>query len=210
MSELRIFLETERMVLRRFTAADVDRLVDLDADPAVMRFLTGGRPTPRDEIAHDVLPAFLSYDDRFAGYGFWAAIEKSTGDFLGWFHLRPTEGSPPDEPELGYRLRRSAWGKGYATEGSRALIRKAFAELGARRVVASTMTVNTASRRVMEKAGLALVRTFHQEWPDAIDGGEHGDVEYALEKADWERRQAAADKAAPNDQREADTVKPDR
>ena len=85
-----------------------------------------------------------------------------------------------DEPELGYRLRRSAWGKGYATEGSRALIRKGFTELGVRRVVAETMAVNTASRRVMEKAGLTLVRTFHQEWPDRIPGDEHGDVEYAL------------------------------
>jgi RimJ/RimL family protein N-acetyltransferase len=55
------------------------------------------------------------------------------------------------------------------------------------RVVAETMVVNTASRRVMEKAGLTLVRTFHQEWPDRIPGDEHGDVEYALTRADWER-----------------------
>jgi RimJ/RimL family protein N-acetyltransferase len=48
------------------------------------------------------------------------------------------------------------------------------------------MTVNTASRRVMEKAGLRYVRTFHQEWPDRIDGDEHGDVEYALTRAAWE------------------------
>jgi len=54
------------------------------------------------------------------------------------------------------------------------------------------MAVNLASRRVMEKAGLTLARAFHQEWPDIIEGGEHGDVEYALERADWERRDAAA------------------
>ncbi len=90
---------------------------------------------------------------------------------------------------LGYRLRRSAWGKGYAKEGSRALIRKGFTELGVQRVVAETMAVNTASRRVMEKAGLTYVRTFHQEWPERIEGEEHGDVEYALTKSDWERRQ---------------------
>ena len=93
----------------------------------------------------------------------------------------------PDEPELGYRLRAASWGLGYATEGSRALVDLAFRELGAERVFAETMAVNTASRRVMEKAGLRYVRTFHQEWPDRIEGDEHGDVEYALTRAEWER-----------------------
>ena len=198
---MQVFLETERLVLRRFTAADVDHLVDLDGDPDVMHFITGGRPTSRAEIEDDVLPAFLGYYERFAGYGFWAAIEKATGDFLGWFHFRPAAGSPPDEVELGYRLRKSAWGKGYAMEGSRALIRKGFTELGVRRVVASTMVVNLASRRVMEKAGLTLVRTFHQEWPDRIEGDEHGDVEYALTKADWERQEAVERERNAGDER---------
>ncbi|PZR64925.1 MAG: GNAT family N-acetyltransferase, partial [Chloroflexi bacterium] len=124
---------------------------------------------------------------RYPGYGFWAAIEKSTGDFLGWFHFRPAESAPEDEPELGYRLRAGAWGKGYATEGSRALIRKGFLELGVRRVVAETMAVHVASRRVMEKAGLRYVRTFRQPWPHRIEG-EHGDVEYALDREEWEHR----------------------
>lgn len=106
---------------------------------------------------------------------------------MGWFALRPHDDGSPDDAELGYRLRRSAWGRGYATEGSRALIRKGFTELGMRRVFATTMTVNAGSRRVMEKAGLTLVRTFYLEWPDVIDGSELGDVEYALDWADWER-----------------------
>jgi RimJ/RimL family protein N-acetyltransferase len=185
-----IFLETERLVLRRFTVSDVDNLVDLDGDPEVMRYSNGGVPTPREEVEGDILPRFLWYYEHFAGYGFWAAVAKSTGEFLGWFHFRPAEGSPADEPELGYRLRRSAWAKGYGTEGSRALIRKGFTELGVQRVVASTMTVNTASRRVMEKSGLRLVRTFFQDWPYDIEGAEHGDVEYAIDRADWERQQA--------------------
>ena len=188
---MHVFLETERLLLRRFTEADIDNLVALDGDPGVMRFLTGGRGTPREAIERDYLPAYLRYYERFAGYGFWAAVEQSTGEFLGWFHFRPAPGSPLDEPELGYRLRRSAWGKGYGTEGARALIDKGFTELSIRRVVASTMAVNTASRRVMEKAGMRLVRTFHQEWPDRIEGDEHGDVEYALDRADWERQQAS-------------------
>ena len=201
---MQVFLETERLILRRFTPDDVHNLVALDSDPEVMHFITGGRATPRQEIEHDVLPAFLSYYERHAGYGFWAVIEKATGDFLGWFHFRPRPEGPPDEPELGYRLKKAAWGKGYATEGSRALIHKGFTELGARRVVAETMTVNTASRRVMEKAGLRSVRTFHADWPDRIPGDEHGDVEYALTRDDWVRRQEtgfegpSADGSAPH------------
>jgi RimJ/RimL family protein N-acetyltransferase len=50
------------------------------------------------------------------------------------------------------------------------------------------MAVNSGSRRVMEKAGLRFVRAFHAEWPDAIEGSEEGDVEYALTKAEWERQ----------------------
>jgi RimJ/RimL family protein N-acetyltransferase len=183
--EIQVFLETERLLLRQFTLDDVDNLVTLDGDPEVMRYINGGRATPRAEIEHDYLPAFLGYYERFSGYGFWAAIAKSTGEFLGWFHFRPGPGGPPDEPELGYRLRRSAWGKGYATEGSKALIEKGFSELGARRVFATTMAVNLGSRRVMEKAGLRFVRTFFQEWPDHIEGAEQGDVEYALTREEW-------------------------
>jgi RimJ/RimL family protein N-acetyltransferase len=190
-SEMDVFLQTERLVLRRFTPADVDLLVDLDSDPAVMDFINGGRPTPRDEIEHDVLPAMLSYYERFAGLGFWAAIDKSSGACLGWFHFRPTRDGQPDEPELGYRLKRSAWGKGYATEGARALVDKGFAEYGVRRVFATTMTVNTRSRRVMEKAGLRYVRTFFQEWPDRIQGDELGDVEYALGRAEWSEQRGS-------------------
>ena len=173
------------MFLRRFTVDDVSLLVELDGDPDVMRYITGGVPTPREEIEQDYMPAFLSYYERFEGYGFWAAVETARQDFLGWFHFRPASGAPENEPELGYRLRREAWGKGYATEGSRALIDLGFLQYGVERVVASTMAVNLGSRRVMEKSGLRLIRTFHQDWPHRIDGEEHGDVEYALTREDW-------------------------
>jgi RimJ/RimL family protein N-acetyltransferase len=195
-SLVQIFLQTERLLLRRFTEDDVDNLVELDGDPAVMRFINGGRPTPRREIESDILPAFLAYYERFAGFGFWAAIERSTASFVGWFHFRPPHAAEPGEIELGYRLRRPAWGKGYATEGSRALIQKGFAEFGVQRVVASTMVVNVASRRVMEKTGLRFVRTFHQPWPDYIEGQEEGDVEYALLRSEWEQQLAEETSAA--------------
>jgi RimJ/RimL family protein N-acetyltransferase len=188
---MQVFLETERLLLRRFTEDDVDNLVELDGDPDVMKFINGGRPTPREEIESEILPAFLGYYERFTGYGFWAAEEKATGSFVGWFHFRPAKDAPAGEVELGYRLRRSAWGKGYATEGSLALIDKGFAEFGVERVVAFTMVVNVASQRVMEKAGLRYVRTFHQPWPDYIEGQEQGDVEYALTRSEWSRQRAA-------------------
>jgi RimJ/RimL family protein N-acetyltransferase len=198
---MQVFLETERLALRRFMPADVDNLFDLDSDPEVMRYLTGGAPTPRDVIEQQVLPRFLRSYERFDGFGVWAAIEKATGDFLGWFGFQPRETSGPDEVTLGYRLRQAVWGKGYATEGARALIRKGFTALGVQRVVATTYQDNLASRRVMEKAGLTLVRayrltpadlmavgTFHATSQDVWDGDE---VEYALRKADWEQQEAA-------------------
>jgi RimJ/RimL family protein N-acetyltransferase len=180
------FLETERLLLRQFTPADAELLVELDSDPRVMRYITGGIPTPRSEIEDDFLPAFLAYYRRYPGYGFWAAHEKRKCQFLGWFHFRPGPNDPQDQPELGYRLHRAAWGKGHATEGSRALIGKGFTEFGVQRVVASTMALNTASRRVMEKSGMRLVRSFVADWPVSIPGGEHGNVEYAITRDEWE------------------------
>lgn len=182
--DVAVFVETARMELRRFDAEDLELLVELDSDPEVKRFIDGGAPVDREELA-DRLAWWLGYYERYEGFGFWAAVEKATGQYLGWFHLRPGEGAGPTEPELGYRLRRAAWGRGFGTEGSRALIDKAFGELGATRVYATTMVVNTASRRVMEKAGMRLVRMFHGDWPVPIPGDEHGDVEYSIERAEW-------------------------
>lgn len=178
------YLETARLVLRRFTPDDVDALYDLDADPAVTRHINGGRPTPREQIRDELLPRWLAQYDEVPGFGRWAALEKATGAFLGWFALT-ADPAEPGTAELGYRLRRAAWGRGYATEGSRALVDKGFAELGLRRVTANTMTVNTGSRRVMEKTGLRFLRTFFVDWPDQIEGGELGDVEYELRHDEW-------------------------
>jgi len=180
-SERVVVLSTESLDLRRFTPDDLDRLVALDSDPEVTFFITGGVP----EFEPDFLRSYLGYYERYAGYGFWAVEERATGEFIGWFHLRPEPDTPEDEPELGYRLVKSAWGKGYATEGSRALIDRAFRELGARRVHATTMTVNVGSRRVMEKAGLRFVRTFFADWPWPIPGDDQGDVEYAITREEW-------------------------
>jgi RimJ/RimL family protein N-acetyltransferase len=189
-------LMTERLVLRQFTAADVDGLLALDGDPAVMRFLDS-QIKSRAEIEAEVLPRFLGYYQRYRDFGFWAAGTRDDGGFIGWFCLRPVAPAATAMVHwadadgdtsvvgLGYRLRPDAWGRGYATEGARALVRRAFAELGVTEVVATTMAVNTGSRAVLAKAGLRYARTVHLTWPEPLPGNEYGDVEYRLRREDW-------------------------
>jgi len=185
------FLVTERLMLRTFTAGDLDAVIALDGDPEVMRYLGDGRSAAPDLVERETLPALMARDDRWPQLGAWAAVERATGAVVGWFALHPSDPARPDDAELGYRLLRSAWGRGYATEGSRALVDKAFTELGLERVHAETMAVNDRSRRVMAGVGLRHVRTFHLEWDDPIPGTGHGEVEYALTRAEWEQRRGA-------------------
>lgn len=189
-------LVTERLVLRQFSGADAGQLLALDGDPAVMRFLDRQTRTLA-EIESEVLPRFLASYRRYRDFGFWAADTRHDGEFIGWLGLRPVmpadmaivhwRDAPPDAMvvELGYRLRRSAWGRGYATEGARALIGRAFSSPGVEEIVATTMAVNARSRRVLDKAGLRYDRTVHVDWPDPLEGTEHGEVEYRLHRTDW-------------------------
>jgi RimJ/RimL family protein N-acetyltransferase len=168
------YLETARLRLRRFTAGDADALLALDADPEVRRYVHLREPPTRETVVEHTLPRLLAAYERSADHGTFAAETRDTGAFLGWFHLRPFA-DDPTELEIGYRLRRAAWGHGYATEGSRALVRKAFEELGARRVVAVALAANVASIRVMAKAGLRFDAAFEVAGETA--------VRYALERA---------------------------
>ncbi|MDA2803876.1 GNAT family N-acetyltransferase [Nocardiopsis suaedae] len=186
-ADMQVFLTTDRMALRRITPDDAPLLLGLDSDPEVMRFLTGGRPSTPEEIDRNIRRYqewYRSSPDR----GYWIA-QDTDGAFLGWFHLRHPRGGAPAEPELGYRLARAHWGRGLATEGSRALLSAAFADPSVRRVFARTMAVNTGSRRVMEKVGMRPVRTFALDAPP-IPGSEHGEVEYALTREDRDRVEA--------------------
>ncbi|WP_369183386.1 GNAT family N-acetyltransferase [Streptomyces sp. Y1] len=182
------FLETDRLTLRPFTEADADHLFALDNDPEVMRYINGGKPTAPETVRAKVLPRLLHDHPCTGARGFWAAEERATGTFLGWFEFRPLDDRSPAVVELGYRLNRASWGRGYATEGSLALIDKGFTELRTERVTANTMAVNSGSRRVMEKSGLTFLRSFFGDWPDTIPGSEHGEVEYELTRAQWEQR----------------------
>jgi RimJ/RimL family protein N-acetyltransferase len=182
-----VVLTTTRLVIRQFTEDDVDNLFSLNSDQEVMRYL--GRAAPREVLRDEVIPFHLGVYQRFDRLGTWAAESADTGEFLGWFHFRAEDGDITNI-DLGYRLRRSAWNHGYATEGCRALISMGFTDLGVQRVFAQTMTANTPSRRVLEKCGLALVRTFPYQGSDAdvIDGVAQGEVEYALTRTEWDAR----------------------
>jgi RimJ/RimL family protein N-acetyltransferase len=169
-------IETACLSLQPITIDDVDLLVALDSDPEVMRYISGGKPSSRAETERIV--------QRAVGQR-WLGFERDTGAFVGWFGIRP---STAKSRELGYRLRREMWGKGYATEGSQALIELAFSLPGVEYVRAETMAVNARSRAVMERCGLRYVRTFHLEWDDPIEGTEHGEAEYEITKLEWKNR----------------------
>jgi len=141
-------LETDRLVLRMFRESDTDAYADMVGDPEVMRFL-GGKPMSRQEAWRNMAMVLGHWQLR--GYGFWAVEEKSTGEIsVGAGFSRP-EGWPG--LEVGWTLRRSFWGRGYATEATGALVRHAFDELGLNRLQAHHMVRNPASGRVLEKAG---------------------------------------------------------
>ncbi len=179
-----MILETARLRLRPVEMSDVDSLVELDSDPAVMRFVTGGTPTPREVIEDWVLPRARA-ELLAHRTGMWAASERTNAGFVGWFALRTPRHSSRSELELSYRLRRDAWGRGFATEASRALIAMSFREIAADRVFGSTLAANSPSRRVMEKVGMRLsaIRLSGDEELSGLGGGE---VEYELLRSHWE------------------------
>jgi RimJ/RimL family protein N-acetyltransferase len=185
-----IILATERICLRRFRPQDAPLLYDLDSDPEVMRFISKGAPTPLTQIETVILPRILSYYQKSPPEGCWAAFLASTCDFIGWFHLRADK-VQPEEMELGYRLKRSAWGCGLATEGSRALLQAAFQEWHHDKVCARTLVSNRASQRVMQKIGL----TFEGEFLYGLDilpgwsAEERRAVKYGIARSQWVKRE---------------------
>ncbi len=146
--------ETARLRLRPFTPTDFDDLYGLYSDPEVMRYIGHGVRT-REETEQG-LARMVGHWSR-VGPGMWAVHEKGSGLFVGRCGLQPLLDT--SEVELGYTLHRAFWGRGYATEGSRAALRFGFETVGLTRIVAIARPENTGSRRVMEKVGMTYERT---------------------------------------------------
>lgn len=192
---MRPYLRTPRLELREFAEGDLPNLIELDSDPEVMRYLSGGAPTPPEQIRAEVLPRFLRSYQREPGFGVWAAEERSAGRFVGRFSLEFEAGKARREARLGFRLRRADWGKGYATEGSLALVAHGFRDLCLDRISASTYEENARSRHVLEKSGLRLQRRYRPSLeelearasssvrPTSVWEGD--ELDYAIERSEW-------------------------
>lgn len=146
-------LETERLALTAWSRDDAEALVVINADAEVMRYL---RAADRAES--------LAQSERFAahweehGYGLWALRPRAGGDLLGFAGLSIPYHFPPVLPavEVGWRLRRDAWGHGYATEAARAALAHGFADLGLDEIVSLVHEGNVRSRAVAGRLGLRI------------------------------------------------------
>lgn len=173
------YLQTPRVRLEHFEANDLRLLLDLDSDPDVMRYLNGGRAATTEEVQAG-FERVRAIQLKSAGkYGVLKAIETESGEFMGWFLLRPGKKDPENlsELELGYRLKKKFWGRGFATEVSGELIRHAFDELRAKKVWAYTLKKNLASRRIMQKLGMEFVCEYDD---DDLQGEDVRVVKYEL------------------------------
>lgn len=171
-------LQTARLTLRLSCPADSADFIGLERDPEVMRFLNGGQALDCEESDPDA--PFLM--PRGTDPHVWTARRKDDGAFVGWFCLWPES---QGIAKLGYRLRREEWGQGYASEGALALIDWGVRAGSYDGIVATTMAVNNASRRVMEKIGMRHVRTVHPDFADPIPGSEQGEVWYEVMRSEW-------------------------
>ncbi|GAB4008617.1 GNAT family N-acetyltransferase [Glycomyces albus] len=151
-------IETERLVLRPTTEADVEPLTELNADPEVMRYIGDGGPRTPQKTREGVEKSMRHWDEH--GWGIFAVEIAETGEMIGIAPLAVPEFLPEILPavEVGWRIKRARWGRGYAPEAARAAIAHAFGEIGLERLVSCIHRDNAASRRVAEKLGMALER----------------------------------------------------
>jgi len=145
-------IRTERLVLRRWRAEDLRPFAELNADPAVMEFLPG--LLSRDESDEMVGRIERHFDDH--GFGFWAVETVEGNEFVGLVGLAVVGFEAPFTPavEVGWRLARGVWGRGYATEAAGAALDHGFESLGLDEIVSFTVPSNSRSRAVMERLGM--------------------------------------------------------
>jgi RimJ/RimL family protein N-acetyltransferase len=150
-------LDTQRLLMREFGPADLDRLAEMLSNPQVMRFMPGGRPVPRERVTAALNNIGREWQER--GYGRWAIVPKIEAALIGWCGL----GYVPelDEIEVLYLFDQPYWGRGFATEAACASLRYGFGTLKLERIIALAVPENVASRRVMEKLGMTYERDCH-------------------------------------------------
>jgi RimJ/RimL family protein N-acetyltransferase len=145
--------DSPRLKFRLSNAGDEPLFLMTSTSASVMRYITG-KPRTIEEARAEMI-VLLKLDD--GEHGHFVAEEKETGDFVGFFIVRRFEA--PEETETGYRLREKYWGKGYATEGTRAVLHYIFEKLNRPFAVAVVEAGNVASRRVLEKNGFLHEKT---------------------------------------------------
>ena len=167
-------LETQRLILRGFREQDLDAYADMCGDPEVMRYIGAGKPLSRVESWRNM--AMILGHWQLRGYSLWAVEERQSGEMIGRIGCWQPEGWPGFE--IGWMLRRTYWGRGFATEGAKAAMDYAFGELQQSRVISLIRPENAASRRVAQKLGEKLAGTTE------IFGGEA--VIYEIRQEDWQ------------------------
>jgi RimJ/RimL family protein N-acetyltransferase len=146
-------LETDRLILRPWASGDAEAAFAILGDPEVTRYLgEDGKPFPDLAYTNAWLERIQERYVTWGSLGSWAAIEKTSGVIIGGGGLLELDGGP--DVEVFYHFRRDRWGLGYATELTIALIAYAFDQLDLPRVVGVAYPANTASHRVMLKAGM--------------------------------------------------------
>jgi RimJ/RimL family protein N-acetyltransferase len=147
-----IIVETERLILRRWTAADREPFARMNADPRVMEFFPAAlSPQQSDDLLDRIEDHFRQH-----GFGLCAVQRRDSGEFAGFVGLMIPSFEAHFMPgvEIGWRLASEHQGRGLATEGARAMVRCAFDKLGLDGLVSMTVPANVPSRRVMEKVGM--------------------------------------------------------
>ena len=166
-------VESARLLLRPWTNAYEDDWARILAEPAVVRFISGGEPYTREEAFQNSRRSERLWTDH--GFGPWAAISKATGRWIGRIGLNLLEDWPgPARWEVGWELDPSFWGQGLATEGGREAVRYGFESAGLERIISVTVPEHAASRRVMEKLGLS--------YQAMVEFREHRVVWYAIDR----------------------------
>ena len=180
-------LVTQRLRLRQWTAADLEPFALLNADPVVMEFM--GRSLTRAESDNFAQGAEAVIAQR--GWGLWAVELREGREFIGCVGLSVPLFQAPFTPcvEILWRLKRTSWGRGFATEAARKSLEFAFVSLGLFEVVAFTVPANSRSRAVMERLGMnhdAADDFDHPRLPAGHPLRRH--VLYRLTREDWASR----------------------